>query len=43
MQRKYDFIIVIINAQIIINENNNNFMQSNPKKEIGQLFENGHL
>jgi hypothetical protein len=23
--------------------NTNNFMQRNPKKEIGQLFENGHL
>ena len=43
MQRKYDFIIVIINAHKTINEKDNNFMQSNPKKEIGQLFENGHL
>jgi hypothetical protein len=43
MQPIYVFIIVIINAKKIIKEKNNNFMQSNPKKEIGQLFENGHL
>jgi hypothetical protein len=37
------YIFVIIIAKKIIKEKDNNFMQSNPKKEIDQLFENGHL
>jgi hypothetical protein len=34
---------VTIDGLIYILKNTNNFMQRIPKKEIGQLFENGHL
>jgi hypothetical protein len=43
MQSNYHFMYLTINGNVFYLKNTNNFMQSIPKKEIGQLFENGHL
>ena len=37
------FMRLTINGNNLYVKNPNNFMQRIPKKEIGQLFENGHL
>ena len=43
MQSINNFRCLTINGNILYYKNTNNFMQRIPKKEIGQLFENGHF
>ena len=43
MQSFHILYNLIIYANKYLYINTNNFMQRIPKKEIGQLFENGHL
>uniref|UniRef100_A0A6C0B484 Uncharacterized protein n=1 Tax=viral metagenome TaxID=1070528 RepID=A0A6C0B484_9ZZZZ len=43
MQSTDRFMYLTINDNVFYLKNTNNFMQSIPQKEIGQLLENGHL
>jgi hypothetical protein len=43
MQRNVLYKWLTIYALVFYCKKSNNFMQPIPKKEIGELFENGHL